>query len=176
MTPSERLKPYAADLAKVAEECGEDPYRLAGLILRETWAGWAPGYEPKGTHLGWGDHGYAFGLIQADRRWHKRFLSSEQCQTVRGQLLYACSILRTDRRAFRNSSACFPGGDEGKLLLERATYAAYNAGFGAVYHSVLLGKDPDRPTTGHDYSADVFNRAEALRRDAPDLFAAEATT
>jgi hypothetical protein len=175
-TPIDRLKPYLADIRTVAEECGEDPYRLAGLVLRESEAGWAPTYEPKGTHLGWGDGGYAFGIIQADRRWHSRFIHSEAAQSVRGQLLYACSILRSDRRALKNSSARFDGDDAGKLLLERAAYAAYNAGFGAVYHAVLLGRDPDGPTAHHSYSADIFNRALALRRDAPDLFAPEAAT
>lgn len=165
-TARDRLAPYVADIARACAACGEDPFLLAGLILRESGAGWASGYEPKGSHLGWGDHGYAFGLIQADRRWHKPFIYSEQAQTPFGQFMYALALHRSNRRGFLASAGNFQDPD----LLKRSILAAYNAGFGRVDHAVIMGDDPDSVTTGRNYAADVIHRAEVLRGEWPTLF------
>lgn len=168
-TARECLAPYLAAIARAAAESGEDPYLLAGICLRESLAGWAPGYGPKGRPDGWGDKGFAFGLFQIDRRWHDAFTSSEHAADPFEQARYACILLGEARRQFKRSGGRFVS----PHLVERATVAAYNAGFGAVFHAVDAGRDPDSPTTGHDYSRDVLRRAEVLRGEFPSLFAAE---
>lgn len=166
MTPRERLAPYVEDIARACDEAGQDPFVFAGLILRESGAGWAPGYEPKGKPDGWGDHGYGFGLCQLDRRWHSGFVKSADAARPLAQFRYACSILLHDRRSFQHSAASFSDPD----YLLRCTLAAYNAGWGRVYHCAVLNNDPDSVTTGGDYARDVISRAECLRGEFPRLF------
>ncbi len=164
-----RVRLIAPAVKEAAESTGEDPYRLSALLYRESWCGWAPGYRPKGSWLGWGDNGYAFGPCQIDRRWHKEFIMSAHSQDPLKQLFYACDLLRDGRLAFGRSALSLKG-DE----LERAVYASYNAGFGRVYHQVITGLplrgDPDAVTTGKNYSRWIFRLAEALRSCAPDLY------
>jgi hypothetical protein len=165
-------------IREAATITGEDPYRLSGLLYRESWCGWAPGYRPKGSWDGWGDDPdgplgpitpHAFGLCQIDRRWHRPFIDSAHAKDPLKQVLYACDLLRENRLAFGRSALSLRG-DE----LERAVYASYNAGFGRVYHEVITGRphrgDPDAVTTGKNYSRWIFGLADAFRGLAPDLY------
>lgn len=171
-TARDRLAPYVADIARACEESGVDPYLLSGIILRESGAGWAPGYlVPEGMerHLGWGDHKHAFGLVQADVRYWSNWVHSMHSKTPIGQFRFACGLLRDNWRDFIHS-ASFAGRDPSEAW--RCSVAAYNAGFGRVLHIyVTEGIDAiDSITTGKDYSADVLQRADVLRGEHPGLF------
>jgi hypothetical protein len=163
-----RLAPYLADLAEAALLEGEDTALLAAICLRETWAGWAPGYEPKGSHLGRGDHGHGFGLFQMDDRGPYGYLPRE-CPTATPflQARWACAVLRDASRELR--------AHQGHPWFARAVLAAYNAGSPRVAKALVLGQDPDAVTTrgpsGHpDYGRDVLMRRDLLRRMHPDRF------
>jgi hypothetical protein len=157
----------------VAETCaltGEDPYHFAAMGCRES--GWGEYLVPKGDPCGTGDNGHGHGLFQIDDRYHRDFVGSARFRIPKEQALYACQILR-DARAWFVRSPSFRFDD--KELLERAVYAAYNAGPGHVYHSIVIvgPSQVDEATTGRNYSADIFARATALRELAPDLFGIE---
>jgi hypothetical protein len=173
MTDAEKLTPWISAIASAAAAGNSDPYQFAALALRESGAGWAPTYWPKGSAVGWGDGatqeqpelGHGFGLFQLDRRWHAPFISSPAAQTVAGQATYACKILATNRIILSKSPLHLTGD-----ALERAAFAAYNAGTGPVLAAILRAHDPDACTAHHDYSSWIFAKAEELRIAAPDLF------
>lgn len=50
-----RLGPYIPAIRQAGALWMEDPALLAAIMLRETLAGWAPEYEPKGSTTGSGD-------------------------------------------------------------------------------------------------------------------------
>lgn len=165
------VRPWRKLVAEVCALTGEDPYHFAAMGCRES--GWGEYLVPKGDPCGTGDHGRGHGLFQIDDRYHRDFVGSVKFKSPKEQALYACKILHGAREWFRRSPS-FRSDD--KELLERATYAAYNAGPGHVYHSVVVMglSQVDAPTTGKNYSADIFGRAAALRELAPQLFAADA--
>ena len=173
MTDAEKLAPWAQAVNGAATAAKVDPYQLAALVLRESGAGWAPTYWPKGGACGWGDGatqehpelGHGFGLFQLDRRWHAPFIASPEAQTPEGQAAYACKVLTTNRHILSMSPQHLAG-----AVLERAIFAAYNAGTGPVLAAVLRGRDPDAPTAHHDYSAWIFVKASELRAAAPSMF------
>jgi hypothetical protein len=144
---------------------------LSAVCLRETWAGWAPGYFPPGRAVGWGDRGRGFGLFQADRgTWAREIRSGAlshpetQARLAAEQLLQNHALLRA---TFRDTT--LPGGERGALLL-RGALAGYNAWVGSAALQMEAGLDVDGVTTGKDYSRDVLRRAELLRRRAPGSF------
>lgn len=161
----DHLLPWLDAVRAACAAWGEDVATLSAICLRESGAGWAPGYSPQGKADGWGDHGFGFGLFQIDRRYHRAFTDSGTRGDPELQARQACRILHEAREWLRSRAASLSI-DE----LERATIAAYNAGPGAVYHWVIVGGDPDRATTGGDYSRWVINRASELRMMRPDLF------
>jgi len=174
-----RILPWVSMIREVCEATGEDPFRFASLGYRESQWTWSPGYYPRGSTDGWGDDpdgpggrlGYGYGIFQIDRRFHRSFLMRADCKDPKVQAMYACKILRDNRRAFM-SSVITVHGDE----LERCTYAAYNAGYGRVAHQVIVGSgmgthgDPDLVTTGKNYSKWIFTMASALKARVPRLF------
>lgn len=159
----ERLRPYLDDIAEAALLEGEDCALLCAIALRETHAGWAPGYKPKGTHLGYGDAGHGMGLFQIDDRGPYGYLPREAPQaTPYLQARWACWVLKDARdelAAFR----ALP-------VYEAAWIAAYNAGSPAVKRVLREKRHPDHATTGRDYGSDVLRRRDELRRKHPDLF------
>ena len=161
----ERLRPWVPAIRAACLAWDEDPFLLSAICLRESGAGWAPGYEPKGKPDGWGDNGHGFGLFQIDIRYHRGFVLSADARDPSRQAVYACRILHENRHYLKHSASMPPDN------LERAAVAAYNAGVGSVIHRVILGEDPDLATTGHDYSHWVFEKQAALYLAAPKLFA-----
>lgn len=170
----DRVKMWTPEIARAARTGidVEDPFRIAALGFRETEWGWALGYFPKGDPCGWGDHQHAFGFLQIDRRFHATFLAEPISHTVAGQVAYACRILHNYRQFLRQTV-------KDPRDLERATYAAYNAGPRSVLATLQTQKaggsadpNPDLATTGSDYSAWVFAKADNLRKAFPDLFSA----
>ncbi len=163
-----RLEPYLPAIVAAADAVGIRRSVLAGVALRESWAGWA--LTPKGTHLGFGDNFHGFGLFQADDRTKQALMHSGELLTVEGQARAAASEIAANQRIFR---AVFPAiSDE---LLERASIAAYNARLGAVAAQVFANADVDAVTTKGaagvpDYSRDVFAHARRLEARDPVTF------
>lgn len=160
-----RLRPWVSVIRTAADEFAIDRFVVAGLMLRESAAGWAKPYHPKGDPCGWGDHGYAFGLFQIDRRYHKAFIESTAARFPLGQARYACGLLAWNRRHIMRRVR---GVDPDRLT--RGMLAAYNAAFHKVRRALLEGRDPDEVTTGRDYSSWVIKKAHTLRRAQPALF------
>lgn len=180
----QRLTPYLMDFAEAALMEGEDTCLICALALRETRAGWAPGYiVPPGQprHLGLGDGGHGFGLFQMDDRGPYAHLPRE-CPEASPMLQarWACAALRNNRANLADFSQ--------HPLFERAVIAAYNAysqppeTYNAlrdpVRRALVLGHDPDSVTTPGtlyqpprgDYGADVLHRRDALRENHPETF------
>ncbi len=170
----ERLRPYIPEVFFACDTEGERRDVVCAVFLRETLAGWAPGYVPRGSATGFGDGFRAFGLAQADLRFFEAavrgFLPGLDLLSAGGQAVFVCRHLASSRRVLR---AAFP--TLGLDLLERSAIAAYNAGIRRVAAQLHAERDPDAVTTpgpsgSPDYSRDVLARAERLRRRAPDLF------
>lgn len=168
-----RLAPWVPAIAAGAAAATLDPFLLAAICLRETWAGWAPGYSKPGCADGWGDDpdgaggkpAHGFGLFQIDRRYHAAFINSHDAADPKAQAMYAAILLDDERERFRRH---LPRRMPAVHL--RLAIAAYNAGFGRVFDAVSRGSDPDSVTTGKDYSEDVLERMRALVLEAPALF------
>lgn len=165
----ERIEPYISAISSACAETGGDPFVLAGIGDRESWFGSAPGYfvaPGKPRWDGWGDRGYAYGLFQVDRRFHKAWCAASP-HPPQVQAGYALRVLGEGRRFIAHLMPDLPAAD---LLC--AAVAAYNAGPGRVFHALQERRPVDSVTTGGDYSLDVLRRAEALRSEAPGLFSA----
>lgn len=158
-----RLEPYLPDFAEAALLEGEDAALLAAICLRETWAGWAPGYRPKGSYLGHGDGGHGFGLFQMDDRGPYKHLPRECPEaTPFLQARWACQVLRDARVELAEF--------RGLAVFEVATICRYNASLASVTRALRVGVDPNLATTGHNYGADVLRRRDLLRTVHRDRF------
>ena len=162
-----RLAPWLSAFVAAADEYQVRRSVLAAMCLRESLGSWAGAYTRKGSHLGWGDHGRAFGLWQVDRRYHEAALRGlvpgHQLLTPLGQARYAAAII-AGARAFL--AAWHPASPR----LEQAAVAAHNADLSRVDLQLESGSDPDAVTTGFDYGADVLRRAAALEARDPTTF------
>ncbi len=162
-----RLTPYLPSFAEVALLCRRDTALLAAICLRETWAGWAPGYTPLGDYNGRGDLGHGRGLFQIDDRGPFRHLipPAGQDWPPEVQALAACEVLEDAEEKLR---AHFPSLSVDQL--EEAMLCAYNAGVDAVSRALQQGISPNLCTTGRDYGRDVRWRLDDLRRRYPETF------
>jgi hypothetical protein len=159
----ERLEPYLPDFAEACLLEGEDTALISAICLRETWAGWAPGYLPKGSYLGKGDRGHGFGLFQMDDRGPYAYLPRECPEaTPFLQARWACHVLRDARKELAKH--------RDHPLFARAVLAAYNAGSPRVAKALVFGHDPDSVTTGKNYGADVIRRRDRLRANYAERF------
>ena len=165
MKDAQALAPYVMALKQAADEFAVDPYVLAAICLRESGAGWAPGYAPKGP-AGVGDNGHGFGLMQIDDRYHRDFVSSPDSHFPINQFRYAASILVQNKARLRQ----YPVLAYDPAMLDRSAIAAYNAGSGSVGHAVISGRDPDSVTTGRNYSEWVITKASDLREQSAEMF------
>ena len=157
-----RLAPYLGEIAEACLLEGEDVALLCAIALRETWAGWAPGYTPRGSPNGTGDGGHGRGLFQIDDRGRYGHLARE-CPDATAflQARWACQVLRDARAELQ------PFRDHPQF--ERAVCARYNASFERVRIGLEAG-DPDIGTTHGDYGKDVLRRRDYLRDHHPDRF------
>lgn len=154
-----RLRPWLPEFARAAEARGEDLALLCAICLRETWAGWAPGYVPRGSAEGRGDRGHGHGLMQIDDRgpYRKHLPQPGQPWPAFSQALTACTVLADARRELAAFSK--------HPLFPVAVVAAYNAGSPAVARALRKGRSPDAATAGGDYATWVLRkRAELLER------------
>jgi soluble lytic murein transglycosylase-like protein len=142
-----------------------DPFIILGIGSRETFWGalWNAGPDIIG------DNGNGYGLMQADKRYHKEHIESGDWKDPKKHIDYCTGLLRWNFNYFHGKHLVDP-------VLTRCAIASYNASFGRVLAAVLRADDPDSVTTGRNYSADVLRRA-AWYRDKigeitdPDLVA-----
>ncbi len=161
-----RLSRYK-DILRAGAAAGQlDVFQFAGLMLRESEAGWAPGYAPQNDPCGWGDDGHAWGLFQIDKRYHAGFVFGPLARIPLQQALYAAGILSADRRELAQHIPVTDGG----TLLTLCMYDSYNAGDGSVLRAIAAGKDPDSVTTGDDYGQWIIAKAAELQGTAPAFF------
>ncbi|XP_030207911.1 lysozyme g-like isoform X1 [Gadus morhua] len=140
------MKKYKTIIKNVAERRHVNPALIAGIISRETEAG----FSIKNTKPpGWGDKGNAFGLMQIDKRHYD--IPKHHGWDSETHLDYATQILVTFIGRIKRK---FPSWTAEEQL--KGALAAYNKGDGVV-HSY---KNVDENTTGKDYSNDVVARAQ----------------
>lgn len=125
-----------------------------------------------------GDNGHGYGVMQIDIRSFANFCTSGKWKDVEAAILKGAEVLGQKRDEIlavekRARGYCRFSGDGGvrsfvpRALsnedLHRVTVAAYNCG-GAAYYHFSMGNDPDRGTTGKNYSKDVLARADEFQK------------
>ena len=116
-----------------------------------------------------GDGGHGCGLMQIDDRSFPDFCKSGQWKDPRKAILKGAEVLDQKYTAIEKGmgkSLKFRGKPfTGKMLDEdqllQTAIASYNSGGAAYFHMSVSG-DPDRGTTGKDYSEDVLKRERAF--------------
>jgi hypothetical protein len=117
-----------------------------------------------------GDGGHGYSLMQIDDRSFPLFCHSGQWQNVALAIQKGAQVLDDKRTVIEHSQGAtlrvgghpFTGAvvkDPATLL--RLSIASYNAGLWP-YYSFSRNDDPDRLTTGHDYSKDVLIRQQSF--------------
>ncbi|CAL8273442.1 unnamed protein product [Gadus morhua 'NCC'] len=140
------MKKYKTIIKNVAERRHVNPALIAGIISRESEAG----FSIKNTKPpGWGDKGNAFGLMQIDKRHYD--IPKSHGWDGEGHLDYATQILVCFIGRIKRK---FPSWTAEEQL--KGALAAYNKGDNVV-HSY---NNVDENTTGKDYSNDVVGRAQ----------------
>lgn len=150
------LKEYPAIAEAVefaAAVTGEDPFVLAAIAERESLYGRALDAQ------GRGDGGRAYGVFQVDERYHREFVESGGWRDPTKSAVYAAKLLAANREALGGPVAL----EFGPEMVERAVIAAYNASVNSVLRGLREARDPDKYTTGGNYSRDVLARAARLR-------------
>jgi hypothetical protein len=153
---------------------------LLGIASRETNMG---GREIESGVFEWltkaGDGGHGYGLMQIDARSFPHWVATGQWRDVasgimkgaqvlaekRERLLHNAGLPQTirDRHSGETYTYVSPTFDTTDPLLERVAIAAYNSGDWSAYH-LSKGRNPDRGTSGGDYSSDVLQRALNFQR------------
>lgn len=104
-----------------------------------------------------GDHGHGFGLFQADIGSYPQWINSGAWRDAGMSVLFGAKVLNDKLQEIKNrASKANVEIDEDTAL--RLAIAAYNHGSMGVFSDYKKGLDPDRGTTGHDYSTDVLKR------------------
>jgi hypothetical protein len=123
-----------------------------------------------------GDNGHGYGVMQIDIRSFADFCKSGKWKDVEAAILKGAEVLAKKRDEIlaaekRARGYCrFSDGSVRSFVprilsnedLHRVTVASYNCG-GAAYYHFSNGNDPDRGTTGKDYSRDVLARSNAFQ-------------
>lgn len=131
---------------------------LMGIASRETNM-----KNIEGDFQGGSYHGY--GLMQIDIGSYPEFCRSGEWRDVGKSIHMGALVLNSKQiqihdgigKQLRVKSTVFTGESIDGGNLNRTAVAAYNAGLWAYYSMTAYG-DPDRFTTGHNYSADVISR------------------
>jgi len=104
-----------------------------------------------------GDFGHGFSMWQIDIRSFAEWIKTGAWRDVGAAVMKAAEILDSKRSAIKSKNFVWSGAD-----VERVTTAAYNCGSGIAVYNFSRYQDPDRATTGHDYSADVLYRRDVF--------------
>jgi hypothetical protein len=155
--------PYFAVAAADHTEGIFDAADLMGIGSRET------NLDPKYSRIK-GDGGHGHGLMQIDDRSFPRFTASDDWKDPQLNIDKGASVLREKWDDYQThtgkkvqvSNQAFLVPKLAGASAQRIVIASYNAGRGAWRGAALKG-DPDRYTTGHDYSEDVMARASVFR-------------
>jgi len=110
---------------------------------------------------GLGDAGHGHGEMQIDDRSHAVFCASGRWRDLAASLEYVHKNVIVPAFNYLGDHFEFFGEDYAALF--RGAIAAYNCGPGNVRKAMEAGQDVDARTTGKDYSADVIERAMALK-------------
>ena len=142
-------------------------YLLMGIASREDKFGLALSDDPatldineKGTPGGVGDYGHGRGEMQIDDRWHPAFVATGAWKDLATSIYYG--LVQVLQPNYVLLSRHFELFDHDYLNLILGMVASYNCGAGGVLAALRGGGDVDARTTGRDYSADVWDRAEQL--------------
>lgn len=158
--------PHVADAASAF---GHTPWDLLAVGSRES------NLDPKYLRIT-GDHGNGFGPWQVDKRYFPEWTRTDAWKDPREAVFKGADILARKRQEILDtkgkrqtvtsrsgSKATFTGKPFTHEQLRLISFAAYNSGMWAYYHFSQSG-NPDRGTTGKDYSADVNQRSKVFRR------------
>ena len=115
-----------------------------------------------------GDGGHGYGIMQIDDRSFPDWCHSGAWNDAAGGIHKGALVLDSKREQIRTGQgrrlsvggAPFTGrADLSSAELLRTAVAAYNSGLWAYYEMTKHG-NPDRHTTGRDYSSDTYARTE----------------
>jgi hypothetical protein len=137
---------YGAMIAEAAARHGHRPEVMAGIAMRES------GGRPDAISADGHDHG----LFQINDRVYPEFCAGENWRDPLKNADIAATALRQVRAIVELECAKFNvAGDR-----ERMAISGYNCGAALAVHNQRHYGDPDKGTTGGDYSAAVLRYAE----------------
>jgi len=172
------LGAYQVDMEKITNTRGVSPALMAGVMSRESACGLA--LKPMGP-TGTGDFkerepklsvgrtgrtppdggGFGRGLMQIDYDWHG-FARMGEWRNPHDNIDYSAKMIRSSWNIFLTKWA----GLTPEFAL-RCALASYNCGYAAVCKAMLettntagIRPNPDKYTTGGDYSVDVLFRVQ----------------
>lgn len=148
------VKQYLPDIRIAAEEHGFSPSLLLAIGSRET--NYAPRYKTQP-----GDRGHGFSWWQVDIRSYPDWIHSGAWKDPKSAVYKAAEVLDEKRQEISRLASLRTPLSSADLL--RCAVAAYNCGSKAAYGNFVNHNDPDRGTTGKDYSADVLAREKVFR-------------
>ncbi len=171
-----RLEPHLGEIQEACLLEGEDVALVGAIGLRETWFTWAPGYAPKGSIHGRGDHGHGFGPYQFDDRGPYAHLVRECPEaTLYLQTRWVATALADARQEL---AAALGGAFMRSALAEVATVCCFNAGSPAVVRAIRRGQHPDHATADGpdadkdgDYGSSVLIIRDRIRVEVQALLA-----
>lgn len=118
-----------------------------------------------------GDHGNGFSIMQIDKRYFPDWVAAGGWRDAEQSIEKGAQVLTQKRaeiikrlghvttwRTSKGTPMKFTGAPFTDAQLHRISIAAYNSGI-AAYHHFSVSHDPDRGTTGKDYSRDVLARS-----------------
>ena len=117
-----------------------------------------------------GDGGHGYSLMQIDDRSYPTFCHSSQWRNVALAIQKGSQVLDEKRMVIEHSQGTrllvggrpFVGASvKDPATLLRLSIASYNAGMWP-YYCFSKNQDPDRLTTGRNYSKDVLNRRQSF--------------
>jgi hypothetical protein len=144
-----KIKDAWGYFANAAAATGIPAAVLAAIASRET-----------GVRMIVGDGGHGRGVMQIDDRYHSAFTSSPAAMDWTQNPMYGAKVL-----ASYLQQAISGGVDEFNAL--RVALAGYNQGLSGAKADYQNYGDPDKTTTGGDYSKDVLQRAEWIEENIP---------
>lgn len=117
-----------------------------------------------------GDNGHGAGLMQIDDRSFPEFTNSTKWQDARLGILYGAKVLMEKWRDYadnigkrlRVKGKTYTAKPASGQVAQHIVISSYNCGRWSQY-AYANGQRIDRYTTGHDYGADVMERAAFIR-------------
>jgi hypothetical protein len=146
------IKSHLPVIESAAQTHGFEPSLIIAIGSRETE------FDPKYQRVG-GDNNHGFSWWQIDIRSYPEFVKSGDWKDVGKAVNKCCEVLAEKQNEVRELAGRHVLLN-GTLL--RCAVAGYNCGSGPAYRNFINHDDPDRGTTGKDYSADVLARQKVF--------------